>query len=127
MDIAAHFLGLLAPELREDALRLGLILRFADQVANYTGNWKRVTTSLSGLVRELQTGGVKISVSELGTESFLRQVGTDINQDRTLAMRFGISRDGLFSREQLIGLMPATVRRRFESNLEALTRQAAAA
>lgn len=127
VEVAAHFINLLAPEQREDALRLGLILRFADQVANYTGNWKRVTLSLAGLVRELQSTGVKVSTAELGTESFLHQVGNDLNQDRALALRFGISRDGLFGREALLGLMPPAVLRRFEANLEALGRVAVAA
>jgi hypothetical protein len=127
VEIAAHFLNLLAPEQREDALRLGLILRFADQIANYTGNWKRVTQSLAGLVRELQTGGVNVTTAELGTESFLRQVGNDLNQDRALALRFGINRDGLFNREQLLQLLPSSVVRRFEANLAALAKVAVAA
>lgn len=126
-EVAAHFLNLLSPEQRQDALRMGLILRFADQIANYTGNWKRVTQSLSGLVRELQTSGLKVTVAELGTEAFLRQVGNDLGQDRALALRFGLNRDGLYNREQLLKLLPPAVLRRFEANLEALGKVAVAA
>lgn len=127
VEVAAHFLNLLVPEQREEALRLGLILRFADQIANYTGNWKRVSASLTGMVRELQSTGVKVNIAELGTESFLRQVGTDLSQDRALALRFGLSRDGLFNREQLLGLLPSAVLRRFEAHLEGLSKTAAVA
>jgi hypothetical protein len=127
VEIAAHFLGLLMPEQREDALRLGLILRFADQIANYTGNWKRVTSSLAGLIRELASSGVKIAPEELGSATFLRQAGTDLSQDRALALRFGICREGLFGRDTLLGLLPSTVRRRFDANLQALGRKALAA
>lgn len=127
VDVVAHFLSLLPSEQRQDTLRLGLILRFADQIANYTGNWKRVTRSMSGLVKELQSGGIKVTVNDLGTRSFLHQIGNDVSQDRTLAMRFGLTRDGLYSREHLLKLLPATVLRRFESNLAALGKVAAAA
>ncbi len=127
VDIAAHFVNLLPVEQREDALRLGLILRFADQIANFTGNWKRVQVAMSGLVKELQAGGVTTTVSDLGSAAFLTNAGNDLAQDRALALRFGISRDGLFGRERLLELLPAAVVRRFQANLQVLGEGALAA
>lgn len=127
VEIAAHFVNLLPPEQREDALRLGLILRFADQIANYTGNWKRVQVSLNGLVKELAASGVSTTVSDLGSAAFLDSAGSDNGQDRALALRFGVGRDKLLSRDQLLALLPAAVARRFQANLQALGQNALAA
>lgn len=127
VEIAGHFLNELPSEVREDAVRLGLILRFADQIANFTGNQKRIDVSLAGMVKELAASGAKVTVADLGIAKYLGQVGTDLSQDRALALRFGINRDGLMGREALLDLLPNPVRRRFEANLAALTKVAVAA
>lgn len=127
VEMAAHFLNELPAEMREGAVRLGLILRFADQIANFTGNQKRIDSSLAGMVKEIAATGVKVSLADLGIASYLKEIGTDLNQDRALALRFGISRDGLLGREALLALLPNPVRRRFEANLAAMTKVAVAA
>ncbi len=127
VEIATHFLNELPVEMREDAIRLGLIFRFADQIANFTGNQKRIDVCLTGMVRELAATGRKLSVADLGIANYLSTVGTDLSQDRALALRFGINRDGLMDREALLGLLPSAVRRRFETNLATLTKVAIAA
>lgn len=127
VEIAGHFLNELPAEMRENAIRLGLILRFADQIANFTGNQKRIDSSLAGMVKELAATGAKVTVADLGIANYLPQIGTDLSQDRALALRFGINRDGLPGREALLALLPNPVRRRFEANLAALTKVAIAA
>ncbi len=126
VEVAAHFLEMVPTELREEAVRLALILRFADQVSNYTQNMKRVQLALTGLVVELQTGGVSVNIGDLRTGAFLAAVGTDIHQDRILALQFGVRRDDILTRDQLMDLLPPMVRRRLDSNLNSLLEAVAA-
>lgn len=127
VELSAHFLALLEPVARENALKMGLILRFCDQIANYTGNQKRVCHAVNGLVKELQATGVQTTSEALKIGSFLSSVGQDLSFDRTLALRLGISRDALLGREQLLALLPAAVRRRLDANIEALSKSTLAA
>lgn len=71
------------PQCMSDAL----LLRFADQVAAYTGPFPKALQSVRDLVDELNTAGHACSFETLlrGTASFLKQTGTDMEHDHRLS------------------------------------------
>ncbi len=126
VEISHGLLRQLPAEERSTALKLGLILRYADQIANYCGPWRRVQHSLQGLVEELSASGVERSLDELDPVSVLRSAGSDLGHDRATALKFGLGKDGLYSQETLQGLLPNNIRKRLLANMEELARQEAA-
>lgn len=116
----------LEPELRETAVSLGLILRYADQISNYSGPWRRLERCLKGIREELKAEGAELKGEELGTLEFLQAVGSDLTQDKALVLKFGLNRDCLYGQEVLHSFLPKDVKKRLQSNLRGLAKDLAA-
>lgn len=127
LAVVSYFLSLLPSELRAEAMSFALILNFSNQIANFAGNWKRAISSIDGLVRELQHSQTLAPARALDIDRLLREAGSNITYDRSLAIKYGVPKGAILDRDALFQLLPASLRRRLESNMRSLADQKLAA
>lgn len=86
VDVYRELLQDLPANRRERVMEEGLVLRYADQVANYTINPEVSEVFIAGLSAELRWPEVRTT-----TSGFLAAAGSDLEHDRTLAAELGLS------------------------------------
>lgn len=123
VEVYRRLLASQPASLRGQLMQEGLMLRFADQVANYASTLERALRSVSGLVQELRSVGVQVNEQALDTGGFLRAVGTDLEADLQVAAQLGV-RHPLPTREELLSLLPACLRLNLDSNHRKFNRPA---
>lgn len=107
-------------EKRAGVMEDGLMLRFSDQVGNYTSTYDKAENFVLGLGQELRGVGVPVKDDQLlkDTPTFLASAGADLDHDQKIASEFGLKPD-LKGRDQLMELLPDKLRTNFNSNLSA--------
>ncbi|MBM3463556.1 MAG: hypothetical protein FJX76_15765 [Armatimonadetes bacterium] len=98
---------------RAGTMRLGAILRFADQVGNYTGSFAQAREAVSGLARELRMDESKLMPT---TPGFLGSAGNDLDLDRDVAARVGVDANVLPGRDVLVATLSADKRQNLSNN-----------
>ena len=103
-QVYADAVSKLPEAVRADCLVDALVLRFADQVAAYTGTFTQARQSVRDLVEELNTVGVPCTVESLtkGTPGFLSQAGLDLEHDRRLVDHLRLDGPQLPTRPHLL-------------------------
>jgi hypothetical protein len=97
-------------ERRRQTMEDGLMLRFADQVGNYSVDKEQSSRYIAGLAEEMRGVGIQITNEQLakGSPDFLRSVGTEMQDDWNIAGNLNIPSSGFADRDQLLtALSPA--------------------
>lgn len=126
VEVSHALLRQLPAEDRANAVRMGIILHYADQIANYCGPWRRLQHTLNGLVEELKASGIELTVSDLDPVSVLRSAGSELSHDRGTALKFGLGKECLYDQAALLSFLPKNIRKRLDANINELVRKAAA-
>ena len=108
VQLYENLLQQLPPERRQQTMEDGLVLRFADQTANYTGGKEQARHYVQGLVEEFQGVGIPINFETMakGNPTFLASAGTDLEVDWHLADTMHLNKNSLASRDNLMQALP---------------------
>lgn len=115
-------IGRLPVQLRQGVFEDGQMLRFADQCANYCRDFETASLSVDQLSQELAEIGRPVSRWDLDTPSFLDSLASDALWDARLQNELGIE-GRIFSRLELLHLLPSRTRHRLARNREAFLRE----
>lgn len=105
----------LPSERRQATMEDGLLLRFADQVGNYTRDNHQSAAYVQGLAAEMKAVGVPVTPEDMAknTPGFMKTAGLDVADDFKLASQLGVPDGGFASREQLLDKLPDSRRSAF--------------
>lgn len=115
-------IGRLPVERRQAVFEDAQILRFADQCANYCRDFETASLSVDQLSQELSLMGRATTRWDLDTANFLDSLATDAIWDARLQGELGIQ-GRVFSRDELLCLLPASLRGRLERNQDLFRRE----
>lgn len=105
----------LPAERRQQTMEDGLMLRFADQVGNYSVDTEQSSRYIAGLAEEMRGVGIQITTEQLakGSPDFLRSVGTEMADDWNIAGSLGVPGAGFADRDQLLAALSPARREAF--------------